>query len=147
MASEEKNTILETRDLSIGYSGKKSNSTIAEEINFAIAQGELAALVGANGIGKSTLLRTLTGMQNALGGSIFLNGKNLNEYSTFQRAAELSVVLTEPPASKNLSVLELVSLGRQPYTNWVGALSEKDKKAVQAALEATEITSLANRKC
>lgn len=147
MASEEKNIILETRDLAIGYSSKKSNSTIANEINFAISKGELVGLVGANGIGKSTLLRTLTGMQNALAGNIFLNGKDLNEYSTFQRATELSVVLTEPSASKNLSVLELVSLGRQPYTNWFGALSKKDEEAVQNALEATEITSLTNRKC
>lgn len=147
MASEEKNIILEARDLGIGYAGKKRKTIISEGINFSIAKGELVGLVGANGIGKSTLLRTLTGMQNALSGSIILNGKNLNEFSSFQLATQLSVVLTEPPASKNLSVLELVSLGRQPYTNWIGSLSEKDKKAVQFALEATETTSLSNRKC
>src|SRR5690606_10466767 len=116
-------------------------------INFSISKGELVGLVGANGIGKSTLLRTLTGMQNALEGNVFLNEKNLDEYSSFQRATELSVVLTEAPASNNLSVLEMVSLGRQPYTNWIGSLSEKDEKAVQYALEATETISLSNRKC
>ncbi len=147
MASEGKHIILETRDLSIGYLHKKSNSVIAEGINFSISKGELVGLVGANGIGKSTLLRTLTGMQNALHGSIFMNGKNLSEYSSFQLATQLSVVLTEPPASKNLSVLELISLGRQPYTNWIGSLSEKDEKAIQFALEATETSSLSNRKC
>ena len=147
MASEEKHIILEARDLAVGYLGKKNNSIIAEGINFKIQEGELVGLVGANGIGKSTLLRTLTGMQNVLGGSILLNGKNLDGYSTFQRATKLSVVLTEPPASKNLSVLQLVSLGRQPYTNWIGSLSQKDQQAIQYALEITETTSLAHRKC
>ena len=117
MASEEKNIILQTRMLSVGYPNKKGNSVIAQEINFSIAKGELVGLVGANGIGKSTLLRTLTGMQKALKGEVFLNGKNLKEYSSFLLATQLSVVLTEAPASKNLSVLEMISLGRQPYTN------------------------------
>ncbi|MDC8000460.1 ABC transporter ATP-binding protein [Aequorivita todarodis] len=147
MASEEKHIILQTRNLAVGYSNKKGNTAIAQKINFSIAKGELVGLVGANGIGKSTLLRTLTGMQTALTGEIFLNGKNLKEYSSFQLATQLSVVLTEAPASKNLSVLEMVSLGRQPYTNWIGTLSNEDGKTVNLALEATETTALAQRKC
>ncbi|CAM3494693.1 ABC transporter ATP-binding protein [Aequorivita lipolytica] len=147
MVSEEKNIILEVRNLSVGYWKKGNDSVVAEAINFSIEKGELVGLVGANGIGKSTLLRTLTGMQDALNGAIFLKGKNLNEYSSFQLATQLSVVLTEAPASKNLSVLEMVSLGRQPYTNWIGSLSEEDKKAIQFALEATETATLAHRKC
>lgn len=147
MTSEEKNIILEARNLFVGYSNKKNNSVIAEDVNFSIEKGELVGLVGANGIGKSTLLRTLTGMQNHLNGEIFLKGKNLNKYSSFQLATQLSVVLTEAPASKNLSVLEMISLGRQPYTNWIGTLSEEDKKAINFALEATETTALAQRRC
>ena len=147
MANKERNIILEVRDLTIGYALKKGNSIIAKEMNFSLSEGELVSLVGANGIGKSTLLRTLTGMQKPLGGSIFINGKKLESYSAFQLATKLSVVLTEPPATKNLSVKELVSLGRQPYTNWIGSLSTKDKKAVQFAMEATETTGLAERKC
>ena len=147
MVSEEKNIILEARNLAVGYSSKGGDSVIAEAINFSILKGELVGLVGANGIGKSTLLRSLSGMQSVLKGSIYLNGKNLNEYTSFQLATQLSVVLTEAPASKNLSVLEMVSLGRQPYTNWLGSLSEVDKKAINFALEATETTTLAHRKC
>jgi iron complex transport system ATP-binding protein len=147
MALEEKHIILQTHNLSVGYSKKGSDSIIAEGIDFSIEKGELVGVVGANGIGKSTLLRTLTGMQNALKGSIFLNGKSLNEYSSFQLATQLSVVLTEAPASKNLSVLEMISLGRQPYTNWMDSLSEIDKKAINFALEATETTALTHRKC
>ncbi len=147
MASEEKHIMLQASNLSVGYSKKGSDSIIADGINFSIEKGELVGLVGANGIGKSTLLRTLTGMQNALKGSIFLKGKDLNEYSPIQLATQLSVVLTEAPASKNLTVLELVTLGRQPYTNWIGSLSGGDKIAIQFALKATETIDLANRKC
>src|SRR5690554_3935899 len=147
MAEKERNIILEVKDLAIGYSSKKGNSIIAKEINFSLAKGELIGLVGANGIGKSTLLRTLTGMQNPLDGSIFINGEPLKSFSAFQLATLLSVVLTEPPATKNLSVREMISLGRQPYTNWIGSLSENDRKAIEFALEATETTELAERKC
>ncbi|SDX09787.1 ABC transporter ATP-binding protein [Aequorivita viscosa] len=147
MDKTESNTIIEVRNLAVGYSAKNGNSTVADEINFVLAEGELVSLVGANGIGKSTLLRTLTGMQKPISGSISINGKPLNSYSAFQLATLLSVVLTEPPATKNLSVRELISLGRQPYTNWIGSLSENDKKAIQFALEATETTALAERKC
>ncbi len=147
MNSEKEHIILEARNLTIGYSNKKSDSVIAEDINFSIAKGELVGLVGANGIGKSTLLRTLTGMQNILKGNVFVKGNDLKEYSSFKLATHLSVVLTEAPASKNLSVIEMISLGRQPYTNWLGALSEKDKKAVNFAMESTETKALAHRKC
>ncbi|MDN3723751.1 ABC transporter ATP-binding protein [Aequorivita sp. SDUM287046] len=147
MDLEEKKIILQTTALSVGYANRKAESKIAEDINFSIAKGELVGLVGANGIGKSTLLRTLTGMQTPLNGQIIINGKNLKEYSPFQLATQLSVVLTEAPASKNLSVLEMVSLGRQPYTNWMGGIADDDKKAINWALQATETQALAPRKC
>ncbi|QAA83061.1 ABC transporter ATP-binding protein [Aequorivita sp. H23M31] len=147
MTKEKKHIVLEVQNLDIGYVQKGGSSIIAKEMNFSLYKGELIGLVGANGIGKSTLLRTLTGMQKALKGSVLINGKPLEGYSAFQLATQLSVVLTEPPATKNLSVRELISLGRQPYTNWIGSLSEKDNKKVQLALEATETMDLAQRKC
>ena len=147
MASEEKHTVLEASDLTIGYVSKKNRVVISETINFTISEGELVGLVGANGIGKSTLLRSLAGMQPVLDGSIFLNKKALNSYGMLEMAMQLSVVLTEAPASKNLTVLELVSLGRQPHTNWMGSLSEADSEAIEFALKATDTNSLVNRKC
>lgn len=138
---------LEVSDLTIGYKGKNGDAVIAESINFSLCEGTLVGLVGANGIGKSTLLRTLTGMQPTIHGDVLLYGKKLKTYSPFQLARYISVVLTEPPASKNLSVRELISLGRQPHTNWMGSLTSKDNKAVDYALEITETTSLAHRKC
>ena len=147
MASEGKHIVLSVKDLTIGYSSKKRTTLVSENINFSLKEGELVALVGANGIGKSTLLKTLTGMHPRLSGSVFLNGKDLDGYSPLQVASQLSIVLTEAPASKNLSVVELVSLGRQPYTNWMGKLSEVDKKAIHNALKVTNTESLSQQKC
>ncbi|MBT0608135.1 ABC transporter ATP-binding protein [Aequorivita echinoideorum] len=147
MISEEKNIILKAQNLSVGYSDKKKKLIISKDINFEIKKGELVALVGANGIGKSTLLRTLSGMQQPLDGTITINENLLQNHSSFELATQLSVVLTEAPASKNLSVVEFISLGRQPYTNWIGTLSEKDKDAVNYALNATETAELSHRKC
>lgn len=147
MISEKKNIILDVRDLSIGYSNKKNTNKIAEKINLSLSKGELIGLVGANGIGKSTLLRTLSGMQTALSGNVFLYDKPIESYSPFLLATQLSIVLTEPPATKNLSVQEMISLGRQPYTNWIGKLSTEDKKAIEFALQTTETTKLSEKKC
>jgi len=146
LKSNIENIILEVKDLAVGYISKKKSIIISEGINFAINKGELVGLVGANGIGKSTLLRTLAGMQPSLQGSISINGDLLQDTSAFQLANRMSIVLTETPASKNLSVLELVSLGRHPYTNWVGALSETDKNIIQNAIIDTEIESLVHKK-
>ena len=147
MTSESKHIVLAAKKLTVGYFRKKKADIISSNINFQLAEGELIALVGTNGIGKSTLLRTLSGMQPLINGAIQLNDKNLNSYTSLQRANYVSVVLTETPASKNLTVLELVSLGRQPYTNWMGSLSAADKKIVTCALEATNTMDLFDTKC
>lgn len=143
----QQNITLQTKNLSIGYGHKNGHHVIAKDINFSLKSGELIGLVGSNGIGKSTLLRTLCKVQKALSGDILINNINLKNY-TFENLAEtLSVVLTETPASKNMTVGELVALGRQPYTNWLGTLTANDKTHVLQALEATEILPLKDRKC
>lgn len=142
-----KHTILKTKHLSIGYQTKKATSVISEHINLELKQGELIGLVGANGIGKSTLLRTLATIQKPLDGSIEINNIALEKYSALDLAKTMSLVLTEQLMAKNLSVFELVALGRQPYTNWVGNLSEEDISAVNKAIEQTNITDLKHRKC
>lgn len=76
-----------------------------------------------------------------------MKGKSLNAYKTLELAAMVSIVLTEPIASKNLSVLELVALGRQPYTNWIGTLAQKDKSKILEALNVLELTELQHKKC
>lgn len=120
---------------------------VAKDLNFSLKSGELVALVGSNGIGKSTLLRSLCKVQKSIAGEILLNGVSLQNYSSESLAETLSVVLTEVPASKNMTVSELVALGRQPYTNWMGTLTENDITHIVEALRATEMTSFKDRKC
>lgn len=105
MAEENKHIILKTNDLSIGYQSKKEQTLVASNINIALQKGELVGLVGGNGIGKSTLLRTLTNVQDELKGSVFINGKNIKHYPALELAKVMSLVLTEQMMSKNLSVL------------------------------------------
>ena len=147
MKDIQKHIILRTEGLSIGYSSKKEQTIIGSNININLQQGELIGLIGANGIGKSTLLRTLTNVQKPLQGSIQINGKNMHEYQAIDLAKVLSLVLTESMPSKNLTVYELVALGRQPYTNWVGSLTSEDMDKVNEALRLTNIENLKNKNC
>ena len=141
--SEQKKVTISTQNLVIGYKTK----TVAKDINFSCNAGELCAIVGVNGVGKSTLLRTLGNLQPELSGSIIIKNKDVKEYSSSQMARELGMVLTEQPSSKNLTVEELIALGRHPYTNWIGSLSSSDKMYVQHSLEAFLLNDLRHNKC
>jgi len=143
---ENRTTLLQAINLSIGYTAKKQASAIASGINLELTTGSLTALIGANGIGKSTLLRTLTGIQQPLSGSVLLNNKSVAEYSAAELAQNLSIVLTESLPPSNLTVFELVALGRQPYTNWLGSLSDDDLAKVNKALELTQTAHLSHKK-
>jgi iron complex transport system ATP-binding protein len=143
---ESKNPILTSSNLCVGYSSKKEIKTIASNINLTLKKGELIALIGANGIGKSTLLRTLIGIQPPLSGAVILNGKNILDYDSISFAENLSIVLTEKLPPSNLTVFEIIALGRQPYTNWLGNLSDNDISKINEAMELTQITSLADKK-
>lgn len=147
MENTNQHIILKTKDLSIGYASKKERTIVASDINIELHRGELVGLVGGNGIGKSTLLRTITNVQNALGGEIYINEKQIKKYPALDLAKVMSLVLTEQMISKNLSIFELVALGRQPYTNWVGNLSQKDITIVNNALTQTNISALKHKKC
>jgi len=138
--------IIKIDNLSIGYASKKHINLIASNLNINLKPGNLVCLLGKNGIGKSTLLRTLTKVQPALGGDIFINQKNLNEISNSNLSKQLSVVLTEKLPESSLSVFELIALGRQPYTNWVGQLNTKDIKIIETALEETNTKHLMQAK-
>ncbi|NNM19141.1 MAG: ABC transporter ATP-binding protein [Croceitalea sp.] len=135
--------ILEANNLAIGY----GNQEIISNLDFKLPLGELCAIVGINGVGKSTLLRTLGHLQPMLGGTINLGDKALLEHSNKEIARQISLVLTEPIASKNLTVAELIALGRQPYTNWLGNLTQEDKVHVKKCIDDFELTHLKNKKC
>ncbi|NDP26706.1 MAG: ABC transporter ATP-binding protein [Flavobacterium sp.] len=142
----ENKIILKASNLSIGYTSKKVKNIIASNIDLSLEKGKLIALIGANGIGKSTLLRTLTGIQKPISGTILLNEKNIHELDALTLAQNLSVVLTEKLPPSNLTVWELIALGRQPYTNWIGTLTDKDIAKINEAIELTQIEHLTSKK-
>ncbi len=140
------NNILSTSNLSIGYTTKKEKMVITENLNLNFEAGKLIALIGANGIGKSTLLRTITGIQKPLSGTITLHEKDIHLYDSLALAQNLSLVLTDKLPPSNLTVFELIALGRQPYTNWIGKLSDEDLLQINHAMELTQITHLSSKK-
>ena len=137
-----KNIILKTENLSIGYQNKKSQNIVASKIDIAIEKGKLVAVLGKNGIGKSTLLRTISKVQKALKGEVFINQKNINTFTNKELSTVLSLVLTERLPESQITVFELIALGRQPYTNWIDKLSENDLKKINWAIHQTEIDHL-----
>lgn len=138
-----KNPILSVKNLNIGY----PNKLIANNISLSIHKKELTAIIGINGAGKSTFLKTITGDLPKKSGEIKVQNQALQQLSSKEIAAYISVVFSNAVFSQNLSVYEVVALGRNPYTNWLGLLNEEDKKAVQQALRLIEIENLANKKC
>ena len=142
----EKSIVLQATDINIGYSNKKETTVVASQVTISLEKGKLTALIGANGIGKSTLLRTLIGIQSPLSGKVFLKEKDIHSLDNLTLAQHLSVVLTDKLPPSNLTVFELIALGRQPYTNWIGKLTEDDIAKVNEALELTQISHLADQK-
>lgn len=142
----ENKIILQASKISIGYTSKKVKNIIASNIDLSLEKGKLIALIGANGIGKSTLLRTITGIQKPISGTVWLNEKNIHELDSLTLAQNLSVVLTEKLPPSNLTVWELIALGRQPYTNWIGKLTDNDISKINEAIALTQIEHLASKR-
>ncbi|WP_435415130.1 ABC transporter ATP-binding protein [Polaribacter aestuariivivens] len=141
-----KNIILKTENLTIGYQQKKKDKIIFSDVNLSFEKGKLISVLGKNGIGKSTLLRTLSKVQKPISGNVFLIDKNLNSYLEKELSKKLSLVLTERLPESQLTVFELIALGRQPYTNWIDKLSNDDIDKVNTAIEQTEIKHLKNNR-
>lgn len=137
-------------NLTIGYQAKGNNKVVAEHLNAAIHEGELTCLLGRNGIGKSTLLRTLSAFLPPLKGNILLHIDNqqptaLTQYTNKQLSCLIGVVLTEKPDVRDMSVEELIGMGRSPYTGFWGRLSEEDHHIVNEAIELVGIEALRGR--
>lgn len=128
--------------LSVGY---KVGHAVVSDINLTLQSGKLASLIGANGVGKSTLLKTLTGFLPKLGGSLLLDGKDISEFSQRALARQISIVLTQKPDVQNLTVEEIIGLGRSPYTGFFGKLHANDQQIVDESITAVGIEKLKNR--
>lgn len=146
MENKNKNIILKTDNLEIGYALKKRYKSIAKNINLKIEKGKFIALVGENGIGKSTLLRSLSKVQKPLNGTVFINQKNIVDISEKELSKVFSLVLTERLPESQLTVFELIATGRQPYTNWIDNLSAIDIEKINWAIDLTEISHLQNER-
>ena len=128
--------------LSVGYKGFPP---VVSNINVEIKSGELTCLIGSNGIGKSRLLKTLTGFLPKLSGRLLLDGRDINMLSQRERAKYISIVLTYKSDVQNLSVTEMVGMGRMPYTGFWGKLNTSDQTIVAEAIEMVGIEHLKNR--
>lgn len=128
--------------LSVGY---KVGHAVVSDINLTLQSGKLASLIGENGVGKSTLLKTLTGFLPKLEGSLLLDGKDISEFSQRALARQISIVLTQKLDVQNLTVEEIVGLGRSPYTGFFGKLHANDQQIVDESITAVGIEKLKNR--
>ena len=128
--------------LSVGYKGF---SPVVTGINVEIKSGELTCLIGPNGIGKSTLLKTLTGFLPKLGGRLLLDGRDIDLLSQREREKYISIVLTYKTDVQNLSVAEMVGMGRMPYTGFWGKLNADDREIVAEAINMVGINHLKDR--
>ena len=128
-------SILSAKDLTVGYRKGNSTSPVISGLNLSLSRGKLVALIGANGIGKSTLLRTLVGNQPPLEGEVSISGIRIGEISRKNLSLLLGIVNTERTQAGALTVREVVSLGRQPYTGFLAILSKNDKSIVEKAMQ------------
>lgn len=134
---------LTLHDLTIGYRDGRRTHRVAGPLTATLRSGTLTCLTGRNGTGKSTLLRTLAGFQPALEGTMLLDGRDMGTLARRERAATVSVVLTDRAEPEGLTARQVVAMGRTPYTNFWGTLGDDDRRMVDEAMEAVDIVALA----
>lgn len=131
MSNYQRINTIELKDVTLGYGSR----VLIDSASVGFGWGEMTALIGRNGTGKSTLLRALAGLSRPQAGRITVNGNDLAEMTMRQVAAQIAFVSTEDVRVQNLRVWDVVSLGRAPYTNWVGTLRQEDKERVRESLK------------
>ncbi|AXI24967.1 ABC transporter ATP-binding protein [Methanofervidicoccus sp. A16] len=133
--------MLKTENLSVGY----GNYIVVEGINLEIKEREILCIIGPNGAGKSTLLKTIATYLEPKGGVVYLNGRNIHRLSPKEIAREMSVVLTERVNPGNLTGYDIVAIGRHPYTDIFGRLSERDREVIEYAAKSVNATHLLSK--
>ena len=142
------------KNLSIGYANKGNSKVVAQGLDAAINSGELTCLLGCNGVGKSTLLRTLSAFQPALGGDVMINYelqttnyelRTLTSFTDKELSRLIGIVLTEKPDVRNMTIEDLVGMGRSPYTGFWGTLTANDRQIVSEAISMVGIEPLRGR--
>lgn len=142
---EQNDKILSLESLSIGFISGRQKQELLPPVSAIAKKGELVAVLGRNGIGKSTLLRTIMGLQPSLGGKVLIDGRDSSEYSRSELARNAGYISTEIVRASNMRVYDLVALGRFPYTGWIGSNDPEGQTAIASALEKTGMTGFINR--
>lgn len=139
---------LHAKNLSVGYVNGSQKNLLFENIDLELRAGELVCFMGANGIGKSSLIRTLAGLQTPLSNATITANNSGVERNVNRDGLEraVSVVLTDPLHAVNMTVIELVTLGRYPYLDWNVKLTNEDSDVIHQAIQDTHIQSLTNKK-
>jgi len=137
--------MIDIKQLEIGYTDKRKNISVFKNINLTLSAGDLIGLMGDNGIGKSTFLKTITGNLAPLSGEIVLNSKTISNYSAQQLAQLLSIVITEKVGGFNLTVWEVVASGRTPYISIFGKLTAEDEGIVNSSLQQLNLEPLKDK--
>jgi len=139
--------LLVTRELVVGYKKSSNNIlTVLRDVKIALQPGEVICLIGPNGVGKSTLLRTLAGLQLPISGDVLLSGQSIRKVSSGELARRLSVVLTHRTIVGNMRVTDLIKLGRYPHTNWLMKIEARDEACIAQAIELTQLSTLLHKK-
>lgn len=138
--------ILETHQLTVGYSAKASKMHLFENLELTLQPGQLICLMGPNGAGKSTLIRTLAGLQEPIAGKVNFKDSDMSIPDRNRISQHIAVVLTDRIAASHLTVLELITLGRYPYLDWTIKLNENDNQIIQKAIKEVNIEGLTQRK-
>lgn len=136
--------MLQLKDLNIGYRQKHVNKRVLGPLNLTVESGSLVALAGNNGTGKSTLVKTLSGILLPLSGEIFFNGKNISYFDNLELSKLVSVVLTEKMGGFNLKAFDIVAAGRIPALNAFGKLSKNDITIVNESMSLIGVENLSN---
>ncbi|MCW5695190.1 MAG: ABC transporter ATP-binding protein [Bauldia sp.] len=140
-------TAITLEHLSVGYRGRGATHAVLTGLDLAVEAGAFVCLLGANGTGKSTLLRTLARMQKPLAGRVLLSGVDIRTLPQAALARLVGLVLTERFDVAALDVYRVVALGRYAHQGWSGRMSDADHAAVRNALAAVGASHLAQRDC
>ncbi len=137
--------MVEMTSLITGYRSGKNVRVVSRDVNAVLPSGSLTSLLGPNGAGKSTLLKTLSGFLPPLGGEIKVGETPLSEISATELARLVGVVLTDRPSVIAMTVEEMVSIGRSPYTGFRGHLTDQDREIVERSMALTGIVEMRTR--
>lgn len=142
MGQTQQNIALEGKQLTLGYFHQKAKKEILKDLDFQLFSGELTCLLGPNGVGKSTLIKAILGQIKPWEGEIKIDNQAIDNHSIEELSRQISVVLTDPVFPGNMTVGQLVALGRTPHTGWSGKLNITDREIVEKALSDTKIIYL-----